>query len=70
MVVNLPLENNLLEVAVGRQAEKLIFDVEPIGEANIEQTMPSKYALQYYLERENFHTERKNFEYSKAKTGT
>ncbi len=49
--VNLPMEQNLIDTYEGRNAGKLIFDIQPDWkQADIEELQPAKYATEFYLE--------------------
>lgn len=63
LVVNVPLEQNLLEISQWRRADNLKFDVEPGGKADIEQTTPAKYVLKHFITEDNFLEEKKSFWY-------
>lgn len=57
LIVNLPLEANLLEYVKWEFANEINFDVEPSQEQDIEQTQPAKYALAYFMDKEDFYNE-------------
>lgn len=44
------MEQNLIEVYMGRTNGKVLYDIVPDGQANIEELQPSKYALQFFLD--------------------
>ncbi len=73
LVVNVPMEENLLEVITGRNSNSLQFKVEPNGkDVSVQDTQPAYYSLLYYLNRreENFHQKYKKRIYDWAKYGT
>lgn len=48
--VNVPMEQNLIDLYEGRNANKLIFDIQPDGkQADVDELQPAQYALEYYL---------------------
>ena len=49
--VNLPMEQNLIDTYEGRNAGKLIFDIQPDWkQADVEELQPAQYATEFYLE--------------------
>lgn len=70
LLVNLAIEQGLVELAVGRFAGKLNFNIEPDGEANVDELQASKYILQHYINAENFHEQKKLMRFNKAIYGT
>ena len=48
--VNLPIEQNLIEIYMGRTNGKVSYDIVPDGQANIDELQPAKYALQFVLD--------------------
>ena len=68
-----PVEQNLIEIYMGRTNGKISYDIIPDSETNIEELYPTKYALQFFLdgnEKDNFWKENKKFRNYKAKYGT
>ena len=43
------MEQNIIEMAVGRYAGKTTYNLEPIGEPNVDEIMPAKYILDHFL---------------------
>jgi hypothetical protein len=70
LIVNTPVEADLIETVVGRNAGNLSFDIKPMQEADVDQLQSARYILQYFLDKENFYLEKRNREYDKAKYGT
>ena len=67
------LENNLIEIYMGRTNGKVNFEIVPDGQANVDELQPAKYALQFYLDgndKDNFWKENRKFRYWKSKYGT
>ena len=51
LLVNLPMEQNLIDTYEGRNAGKLVFDIQPDWkQADVDELQPAQYALEYYLE--------------------
>ncbi len=49
--INLPMEQNLIDTYEGRNANKLVFDIQPDGkQADIDELQPAQYATEFYLE--------------------
>lgn len=70
LIVNVPMEQNLIEVSAGRQAGKLVYDMEPMGKVDMQELEPAKYTLDYFLETGDFFREKKQFVLDKIKYGT
>jgi hypothetical protein len=68
--VNPPMEQNIIEMAVGRYAGKTTYNLEPIGEPNVDEIMPAKYILDHFLVMGGFHEEKKQWRLDKATYGT
>lgn len=71
--VNVPLEQNLIEIYMGRTNWKVSYEIVPDWQANVEDLQASKYALQFFLdwnEKDNFWVENKDFRHNKALYGT
>lgn len=66
--VNVPLEQNLWEIYMWRTNWKIVYDIIPDWQADIEQLQPAKYALNFFLDwndKNNFWKENKNFRNNK-----
>ena len=48
--VNIPLEKTLKEVYMGRTDGKIVFDIVPDGQADIELLQPTKYAMMFFMD--------------------
>jgi len=74
MKVNSPLEKNLIEFYAWRNAWKIIFDIEPVGQADVEELQSSKFILNHFIDDSenifNFYSERRRWLYNKAKYWT
>lgn len=71
VIVNSNIEQNLIEAEIGRTSGSLNFDVKPSGyNTNTEQLESARYALQYYIDKENWYDERRTFRQDKARYGT
>lgn len=73
LVVVPPLEQNLTEIYMGRTNGKVNYNIVPDSEADIEELMPTKYVLQYYLDwnqKDDFWKENKDFRHNKSTYGT
>ena len=69
LVVNLPLEENLVETYMWRTNWKINYDILPEWQTNIEELQPAKYSLQYFLDwndKDNFFKQNKSFRINKA----
>ena len=67
--VNIPLEENLVEVYMWRTNGKISYDVLPQWQANVDELQPAKYALQFFLdwnEKDNFWKQNKSFRINKV----
>lgn len=67
--VNVPLEQNLIEIYMGRTNWRITYEIVPDGQANMEELQASKYALNFFLdgnEKDNFWIENKDFRHNKA----
>ena len=67
--VQVPLEQNLTEIYMWRTNGKLVYDIIPDWQADIEQLQPAKYALNFFLDwndKNNFWKENKDFRQNKA----
>ena len=69
-IVNVPMEQNLIEMSVWRQSWNINFNVEPMWETDVDMLQPAKYALDYFLEQGDFFKEKRQFELDKATYGT
>lgn len=70
LVVNVPMEQNIRELSAGRQAGKLMYDVEPIGKADMQEIQFAKFSLEYFMEKDDFFSEKKQFVLDKITYGT
>lgn len=71
LMVNVPLEQNLLEISVWKELGQLVFAVEPDGKKiDSDELQPAKYALDFFLEDWNFYAERRQFTLEKWTYGT
>lgn len=68
--VNVPLEQNLIEMSCGRFAWHTDITIEPIGVPNVDELMPAKYSLQHFMYMWWFHDEKKSWRLDKATYGT
>ena len=71
--VNVPLEQNLIEIYMGRTNWKIIYEIVPDWQSNVEDLQATKYALNFFLdwnEKDNFWIENKDFRQNKALYGT
>lgn len=71
--VQVPLEQNLTEIYMWRTNGKIVYDIIPDGQADIEQLQPAKHALNFFLDwnqKNNFWKENKDFRQNKATYGT
>lgn len=71
--VNVPLEQNLIEIYMWRTNGKVTYDIIPDWQVDIEALQPAKYALQFFLDwndKNNFWKENKTFRQQKALYGT
>lgn len=71
--VQVPLEQNLTEIYMWRTNWKLVYDIIPDWQADIEELQPAKYTLAFYLDwnqKNNFWKENKDFRQNKATYGT
>jgi len=67
--VNVPLEENLIEIYMGRTNGKVDFAIEPDGQADVEALQPTKFAMSFFLDwngKDNFWKENKQFRQNKA----
>lgn len=68
-----PLEQIMTEIYLGRTNGKVIYDIIPDGQANVDDLQPAKYALSFFLdgnEKDNFWKENKAFRACKSTYGT
>lgn len=71
LIVNIPIEQNLIEMEVWRKAWDLVFDVKHDWyHVDRWQEQQAKYILQYYIDKECFYEEKKRFIMDKAKYWT
>lgn len=72
--VNIPVEKNVIEFSCGRQAWSLNYNIEPLWETDIQQLMPAKYTLDYFLDDDKqpyqFYNELRKWDYDTAKYGS
>lgn len=71
--VQVPLEQNLIEIYIWRTNWKIVYDILPDWQADIEALQPAKYALNFFLDwndKNNFWKENKDFRNNKALYGT
>lgn len=67
--VNVPLEQNLTEIYMWRTAWKVLYDIIPDGQADVDQLQPARFAMMFFLDwntKNNFWKENKDFRYNKA----
>lgn len=67
--VNIPLEQNLIEIYMWRTNGKINYDIVPDWQSDVNELQASKYALNFFLdwnEKENFWIENKDFRQNKA----
>lgn len=51
LMVNIPLEQNLIDTYEGRASGKLTIDIQPDGkQADVDELQPAQYATEFYLE--------------------
>jgi hypothetical protein len=65
-IVNVPMEQNLIEMSMGRNPGNINFNVEPNGKADVDMIQPAKYALEYFLELGDFYRENRQFNLDKC----
>lgn len=71
--VNIPLEKQLIETQMWRTEGRVIFDILPDWQTDIEQLQPTKYAMQFFMdwnEKDNFWIENKHFRDIRATYGS
>ena len=71
--VVVPLEQNLLEIYLWRTNWKVVYDIIPDWQADVEQLQPAKYSLAFFLDwndKNNFWKENKIFRHQKGLYGT
>lgn len=63
--MNPPLEQSLCELAAGRMAGKMNYNLEPIGKKPIkEDSVVAKYTLAHYIRSEKMHQKIKTTRYT------
>jgi hypothetical protein len=71
LYVNNPIEQNLIEMELGRTAGLPLYDVVPDGyRANVQELETARYILEYYIEKEERWRENRQRKMDKAKYGT
>jgi hypothetical protein len=71
LIVNSNIEQNLIEQDIGRTSGSLVFDVKSSGyRVNVQQLESGKFALQYYIDKEDWYSERRTFRQDKARYGS
>lgn len=68
LMVNVPLEQNLIEIALGKEMWPLNFSIDPDwNKIDANDIQPAKYALEFYLKQSqgNFFAERRQFSLEK-----
>lgn len=71
LYVNNPIEQNLIEMELGRTSGLPLYDVVPDGyRADVKMLETAKYILEYYLEKEQRWKENRKRKMDKAKYGT
>lgn len=73
LIMVVPLEQIMTEIYLGRTNGKIVYDIIPDGQANVDELQPAKYALVFYLDwnnKDNFWKENKSFRSGKATYGT
>lgn len=69
--VNPPMEQALVELAIGRKAWQINYNLESIGKKpNVQDLQVSKFSLAHYMRTEQFHNKVKDFRYDCAVYGT
>lgn len=67
--VQVPLEQNLTEIYMWRTNGKVVYDIIPDWQANVDELQPAKYALNFFLDwndKNNFWKENKDFRQNKC----
>lgn len=71
LIVNINVEQQLVDMELGRTSADLVFDVKPAWyRPNTQDLEASKYILQSFIDKEQFYDEYRTFKSSKAKYGT
>lgn len=71
LYVNTPMEQWLVEMELWRTAGLPVFDVKPDGyRVDVQKLETARYILDFFLDKESFHKEYRNWRMDKAKYGT
>ena len=71
MFVNTPIEQNLIEMELGRTSGLPLFDVQPDGyRADVQKLETARYILSYFIDKEQWYRENRSWKMDKAKYGS